>query len=218
MIPDAPMKRRKQKRPRSAVDVMKTCQKIILTNLEKLEEMAAQLPANQREELLDGEEPEGYLNGWTRVQTKIESVVNLTLAQVQAGHEVKRGLGNFVLTPLAEEMPAVSDVEPEADPEAAATWERLAERLTTPAVRSVEIELHGAEGPPGQAGQLPEELEEELTLEEEQAAIMQYEGGLRREEADALARGEVVNRRNDHASRRWGRDSEAAAARDGPSG
>lgn len=214
MIPDAPLKRRKKKHPRSAVDEMKTRLKVILTNLEKLEEMGAELPADQREELLNEADPDGFINRWARMRPKLDAVENVTFTQVTEGTQVKEGYPTICRVPPSVE----TDEEPEADPEAAATWERLEERLTTPAVRSVEIELHRPDGPPGPVSQLPDELEEELTLEEERAAIMQYDGGLRREVADALARGEVVNRRDDHASRREDGNSKPATARDGPSG
>lgn len=80
-------------------------------------------------------------------------------------------------------------------------WDNLEERLTTPAVQSVEIELR-TEWPPG----MRDELEEELTLEEERAAIMHYDGGLRRDEAEALAQDETENRRDDHVSHQASRD------------
>lgn len=210
MIPDAPLQRRKKKRPRSAVAEIETCQKVILTKLERLKKMAAALPAGRREEVLDA---------WCeRMQAEIDALREIDFPQATEGRRVKGGSGQLVGYPPLAAVSDESPEEPEASAAASATWERLEERLTTPTIRSVEIELHSPERPPGEAGEPADELEEELTLEEERAAIMQYDGGLRREEADALARGEVVNRQDDHADRRAGGDSGPAAARDGPSG
>lgn len=210
MIPNAPLKRREKKRPRSAVAEIETCQKVILTKLERLKKMAAALPAGEREEIIEA---------WCeRMRDEIEALQQFNSSQSTERRQVKGGSGQFVQYPPLADMSDDSPKEPEAGAAASATWERLEERLTTPAVRSVEIELHSPEWPPGRVGDLSGELEDELTLEEERAAIMQYDGGLRRDEAEALARGEVVNRRDNHAGRLGEGDSKPAAARDGPSG
>lgn len=200
MIPDAPIKRRKKRRPRSAAAEIETCQKVILTKLERLKEMAAMLPTGQREQLLDAAEP-GDLYRWCeQLRAEIESLQNLNFPQATDGRQLKGDTGQ-----LGRYPPPPDTVEKsETSAAAVATWERIEERLTTPAVQSVEIALAGPESPPG----LDADLEEELTLEEERAAIMQYEGGLSRDEADTLARDEIENRRSHYVSHQASRDPE----------
>lgn len=173
MIPGASIRRREKKGPRAALAEIKTCQKVIMTKLERLKEIASHLPAGQREELLDANEP-GELYRWCkRIRAEIDTLTQFDSAQSTEGHEVKRGTGQTVRYPPPADRFDESREEPEAHAAAAAIWERLEDRLTAPAVQSVEIDL-----------------EEELTLEEERAAIMQYDGGLGRAEAEALARGD----------------------------
>lgn len=187
MIPDAPIKRRKKRRPRSAVAEIETCQKLIMTKLERLKEMAAMLPVREREQMLDAEEP-GELYRWCeQLRGEIETLQNLNFPQATDGPQVKGGGGQLVGTPCPPARAAEPAEGSEALAAKLATWGRIEERLTTPAVQSVEIALTSPESPPG----LTAELDDELTLEEERAAIMEYDGGLRRDEAEALAMDEI---------------------------
>jgi hypothetical protein len=203
-IPGAAIRRRDKKGPRAALAEIKTCQKVIKTKLERLKEIASKLPAGQREELLDAAEP-GELYRWCEeMRAEIEALQQFDSPQSIDEPQVKRDTGQVVRYPPPADRSDELPDEPKASEAAAATWERLEERLTTPAVREVEIALRSSEWPPRQA----DELEEELTLEEERAAIMQYDGGLTRDEAEALAMDEIGKSRREHVNHQAHRDPE----------
>lgn len=66
-----------------------------------------------------------------------------------------------------------------------------------------------ASGPPPDPDLGPDDLPGDLRIEfEERAALMEYEGGLSRERAEALALAEVVKRWQSQTARRDGPQSE----------
>lgn len=98
-IPGAAIRRRTRKRPRAALAEIKTCQKVIMTKLERLKDIASKLPANQREELLDAAEP-GELYRWCEeMHAEIEALQQFDSAQSTERWQLEGGTGQLVRYP-----------------------------------------------------------------------------------------------------------------------
>ena len=157
LIPDSKRKRRRRKRPRLAAALLETHRKSIDTHMRKLREVAARLPAAERERLFD--DPGELREWWLKVRAEMDELCGVDSPQTVTSNDLRGDSGHFVHHPLAE------DSEPaEPDPAAVAAWERLTDRLSQSAVRTVEVELQPPEYPPG-----------ELTYEVDEDALREAE-------------------------------------------
>lgn len=140
-IPDAPPRRRKRRRPRTASAEIATCQKLIGKQLEKLREFALHLPCAEREWLL--EEP-GYLRTWWHeVRARMDEFCDAYSPQDNEPSRVG-AVGGQIVHPPPDEETAVREVHPEDS----AAWDKLEERVSAPPIRSVEVALRPPESVP----------------------------------------------------------------------
>ena len=140
MIPDAPLKRRKQRRSRPAAAEIETCQKVIETKLERLKDKASKLPARERERLMSAEAPGELVQWWLDLRSNMEAFLLLHALHTSEAEGIKQGGGQIV-------HPSQAELEPtsEPDPAAVAAWDRRFSRLSTPQVKREDVPLHQEE-------------------------------------------------------------------------
>jgi hypothetical protein len=196
-IPDARRQGRKRRRPRLAQDEIESRLKAAETNLGAAREIASKLSDPARAELLEeGGELHARL---LRMRAEIEQFLADDFPQNADTSEVDRGLGQLDLSPPVLSAPPAATPEPvrvdrdikntrtlappapepvEHTPEAVSLFDGICERLNAPKVRTVEVELAA---PPPEGG-----LDADVLAE--RAAVLEFDGGLKREEAEKSAR------------------------------
>ncbi|MCA1632092.1 MAG: hypothetical protein LC774_17565, partial [Acidobacteria bacterium] len=137
-IPDAPPRRRKRKRPRTASAEVETCRKIVTGQLKKLRDRVSHLSSSERTRLL--EDPGELRAWWLEVSTEMDAFCGVESSQTSETTQVGQGGGQFVHHP-ADDQPAEREVSAEDH----ATFNRLEERLNAPLIRSVELTLRPPE-------------------------------------------------------------------------
>lgn len=139
LIPDAVLRRRKQRRARPAAAEIDTCRKVIETKLARLKDKASKLPERERERLMSAEEPGELVKWWLELRADMDKFLKLNSPQEADAEEVDEGGGQFVHPPSPEEAP-------EPGPEESAAWAKLEAQLTEPRVRRVEVDVRGPDG------------------------------------------------------------------------
>lgn len=146
-IPDATARPRRKRRPRPAVAEIETYRKVITKKLERMRQMAESLPAAERARLTDAQEPGELYGWWLEVRAGMDAFLGVDSSQSVEGREDENKAGQLVRptpdTPAETPEPAAPSAED------VAVWEGLEERMTTPHVRRVEVELRagGRAGP-----------------------------------------------------------------------
>lgn len=142
LIPDAVLRRRKQRRPRPASAEIDTCRKVIETKLARLKDRASKLSPRERERLMSADEPGELVKWWLELRSDMDAFLKLNSPQDVEPAEVNEGGGQIVHPPSEEEAP-------EPGPEETAAWEKLEAQLTEPRVRGVEVDVYGPDGHAG---------------------------------------------------------------------
>jgi hypothetical protein len=196
-IPDARRQGRKRPRPRLATAEIESRLKAAETNLDAARELASKLSNPARAGLV--EEGSDLRARLLRMQAEIGQFLADDFSQNADTSEVDRGGGQLVLSPPVLSAPPAETPEPvrvdrdikntrtlappapepvEHTPEAVSLFDGICERLNAPKVRTVEVELAA---PPPEGG-----LDADVLAE--RAAVLEFDGGLKREEAEKSAR------------------------------
>jgi hypothetical protein len=193
-IPDAPpMMRRRKPKKSSRSPVMQSLNNAA-KNLDQGKKALSEMPARMRAALLAGQGDE-IREMLLSMRGQIDEIISDILedvdnAEVDDMPEIFSGIPPGASeTSESESHFRVEDInttrkrpdDPDPAPEAVSAWGQLSERLTKPQVQSVEVELV-AEPP------MAEPDADEIA---ERAAILEFEGGLDRPDAEAAAMIEV---------------------------
>ncbi|MFL6228923.1 MAG: hypothetical protein ACJ741_09095 [Pyrinomonadaceae bacterium] len=162
-IPNTSLKRRKQRRARTAVAEIETCLKVIETKLKSLKNKATKLPARERERLMSADEPGKLILWWLPVRADVDTFLNLNSRQPSEWEEVsERG------RQLVRALPLGPEKHSDPDPDSTAAWRQIEDRLTSPQIRTVDVPLYRADL--GSAVKDVKQSESEVSME--------FDGGL----------------------------------------